>query len=87
MERSSVVEQLAYIQRVDGSIPPVPIRCTTHLHDNTPIISQEGIWQQLGVFLHAIYIYTEERGFMGGRGGSSGMSNEKPVSEKVANLL
>lgn len=53
LERSSVVEQLAYIQRVDGSNPPVPIRCTPHLHDKSPIIPQEGIWQQSGVFLYA----------------------------------
>ena len=84
MERSSVVEQLAYIQCVGGPIPPVPIRCTPHLHDKTPITSQEGIWQQPGVFLHAIYTYTEGSDFTGGRGGGSGMSNEKPVSERVA---
>ena len=73
MERSSVGEQLAYNQRVDGSSPSVPIRCTPHLHDKTPITSQEGIWQQSGVFLHVIYTYTRGSEIMGGRGGSSGM--------------
>ena len=54
VERSLMVEQLVYIQYVDGSIPSVPIRCIpTHLHDKTLIIQQEGIWQQSGVFLCA----------------------------------
>lgn len=29
---------------------------TPHLHDKTPITSQEGIWQQSGVFLYVIFV-------------------------------
>ena len=61
MERSLVAEHCINQELTDkvnsgGSNPSVPIG-QAHAHIIiTPITSQEGIWQQSGVFLYAIFL-------------------------------